>query len=323
MNPYTDQTFWGFFATAFQRLFQLLPLDQWTIDEVQLAVLALLGVGSALVGSWLVVRRMALMANALSHGLLIGIVAAYALIGSTHFPALLIGALLAGCVTSGCIEWLTRVVRLSDDAAISLIQSALFSLGVVALTLITRDSHIGTEIVMGQVDALHADDVRQVAWVTLVNGLMGLLLFRGYLITSFDSALARSLGFSSAWYGRLLMAQVSLTSIVAFRAVGVVLVVGLLIVPPLTARLWVHRIGHLMLLAAGISLCAALVGVALSRHMLSVYQMPLSTSGIVVVLLGVFYVGSRAAIAVRHWLAGRERIDGVDKYKILDIKYKI
>jgi manganese/zinc/iron transport system permease protein len=299
MNPYAHNTFGQFFITALQRVFQFLPVDQWQIDEIQIAVLSLIGLCSAIVGSWLVVRRMAMVANALSHTLLLGVVAAYLILGSVSFYTPLGMLILLGCClvvglfTSGMIEWLARAMRLSEDSAIGLTFSALFSIGVVAITLLTRDSHIGTEIVMGQVDALHVDDVRQVAWITLLNLLMGVLFYRGYLLTSFDVALARAQGFSPAWFGRLLMIQTTLTCVGAFRAVGVVVVVGLLIVPPLTARLWTHRFLPMMGLAAAIAVVTSVIGVALSRHLLTAYNLPLSTSGIVISLLAVGYVSSR------------------------------
>jgi manganese/zinc/iron transport system permease protein len=227
------------------------------------------------------------------------VVIAFLLGGLESLWPLLIGALIAGLLTSGMIEWLVRTLRLSSDSAIGLTFSALFSIGVVALGLLTRNNHIGTELVMGHLDALHVSDLRQVAGVSILNILGSLLLYRGYLISSFDGALARSLGFSSSWLGRLLMAQVALTSIIAFRAVGVVLVVGLLIVPPLIARLWVHRLGQMMILAAAISCTASILAVALSRHLLTVYQMPVSTSGLLVSLLGCFYFLSLAATKFR------------------------
>jgi manganese/zinc/iron transport system permease protein len=294
---YGEQPFWEFLALWGQRLFQFLPLDQWALDEIQLAVLVLLGCCGAMVGSWLVVRRLAMVANALSHTILIGLVVAF-LVGGGLW-GLLLGALVAGLLTGGMTDWFSRALRLSEDSAIGLTYSALFSIGVIALTLLTKNSHLGTEAVMGQIDALDADDLRQVAWITGFNCLLGLLFYRGYLISAFDGALARTLGFSSSWLGRLLMAQVALTSIGAFRAVGVVLVVALLVLPPLTARLYVHRLGAVMGLAAGISALASLLAVALSRHCLTAYQLPLSTSGLLVLILGLFYFISLAAIKVR------------------------
>jgi len=116
------------------------------------------------------------------------------------------------------------------------------------------------------------------------------LLFYGFKITTFDPLLAKALGFSPVFFNYLLMVQTSVTTIGAFKAVGVLMVLAFLVLPPLTARLLSHRLSSLIFLASGIGAAASVIGVATSRHLLTFYGMGLSTAGIVVTLLGCFYL---------------------------------
>jgi len=153
------------------------------------------------------------------------------------------------------------------------------------VTLYSRNAHIGVEVIMGNVDALHKNDLKVVgAVLAMALACIG-LFYRGFKITSFDPGLARSLGFSPSRYGYLLMLLTSCASVGAFRAVGVVLFLSFLVGPTLIARLFVRRLGALLILSVAIGMATSLFSVALSRHFLSVYQMPLSTSGLAATLL--------------------------------------
>jgi ABC-type Mn2+/Zn2+ transport system permease subunit len=111
-------------------------------------------------------------------------------------------------------------------------------------------------------------------------------------MTAFDEKLSFSLGIPTRTFHYLLMFLTALTLIAAFRAVGVLLVLSFLVGPTLIARQWTHRLRSLLLLGIALSLFAAIFGVALSRHFLSAYHMPLSTGGLVVTLISIIYLGS-------------------------------
>lgn len=298
-NPYHDLTFFHVILKFLFRMGELLtgrlPLSQLASDEVQILVLIGVAGSSALVGTFLVLRRMTMLANALSHTILIGIVLAFIFAASGHhsappITALLIASVLMGFMTAFLTEFLTKVIRLQEDASTGLVFTSLFALGVILLTILTKDAHIGTEAVMGNVDALHTDDVRWVNIIFAGNILLIFLFFRGYQITTFDSALAGALGFSNLFYNYLLMAQVSATVIGAFRAVGVLLVLSFMTGPVLAARLMTHNLKKLLCLSVGLGSLASLLGVALTRHILTVYGVPLSTSGVVVCTITVMYL---------------------------------
>lgn len=316
LNPYHDLTFGGFILQFFARCWAFLSggigWDQLASDEIQVFVLAAVAASSALVGSFLVLRRMTMLANSLSHTILIGIVVAYLVVGTGHdsavpLQAMLLAALAMGFATTFLTELLTKAGRLQEDASTGLVFTTLFALGVILATLLTRNAHIGLEAVMGNADALHADDLKLVLFILAVNILIFWAFFKEFKITTFDPQLARALGFSTTFFGYLLMMQVSATCIGAFRAVGVLLVLSFITGPPLAARLLTHDLKSMLCWAVFIGVLASLVGVAFTRHILTVTGVALSTSGVVVctifvlALLVLVIAPQRGLIAVwRH-----------------------
>ena len=297
MNPYTGQSFFGFFGILFKRIFLALKGDAHSLasDEVQLLVLIMIALSSALVGTFLVLKKMTMLANSLSHTVLLGIVGAFLItrgegIYTISVPTLLIGALITALCTTFSTEFLHKKLRLQEDTSIGLIFTAFFALGVVLVTTLTRNSHLGIEAIMGNVDALHPSDVRQVFYLFLFNASLVFLFFRRLELLVFDSQLARNMGISLIFFNYLLMFQTALTAIGSFRAVGAFLFLAFLVAPVLTARFFTHRLKPLLFLASGIGILAAAFSVALSRHVLSVYHIPLSTSGLAATVLGAFFI---------------------------------
>ena len=302
-NPYSNTTFFSFLYEFVIRFFELvtgrLSFSNLASDEIQVYVLSGVAISGALVGSFLVLRRMTMMANAISHTILLGIVLAYFFLrefsvgDAQHMisiEGLLIAALIMGIFTAFLTEFLTKTVRLQEDASTGLVFTTLFALGIISVTLLTRDSHIGIEAVMGNADALHLDDLSLVMGIVLINIVLVVLFFKEFKITTFDPVLARSLGFSTLFFNYLLMTQFSATAVVSFRAVGVLMVLAFITGPSLTARLLTHNLKTMLLYAVLIGILTSLFGVALSRHILTTTGIPLSTAGIVVTLISVVYV---------------------------------
>lgn len=304
-NPYSGQNFWGFFAQLFSRFFSFftgsISVSQLTTDEVQVLVLTGVAVSSALVGTFLVLRKMTMLANSLSHTILVGIVIAFLWtygVGNNLPPhteqvsihVLLIASLIMGLITAFLTELLTKGARLQEDASTGIVFTSLFAIGVIAVTLLTRNAHIGIEAVMGNVDALQLSDCKLVYLVLAINILIFTLFFKEYKITTFDPGLSRSFGIAPAFFSYLLMTQVSSTAIGAFRAVGVLMVLAFITGPALTARLLTKTLKGMLILSVSIGVIASFVGVALSRHILTVYGISLSTSGVVVCVIVLFYL---------------------------------
>jgi manganese/zinc/iron transport system permease protein len=301
-NPYSGQNFFGFFMVLLQRLWMFLcgnlSFQDLATDEIQLLVLMGVAASAALVGSFLVLRKMTMLANSLSHTILLGIVGAYLLMrfSDSHealsLQSMLVASILTGLFTAFLTEFLTKTARLQEDASTGIVFTSLFALGIVLLTLLTRNVHIGIEVVMGNVDGLQREDLKLVFLILGMNLLLFFLFFKEFKITTFDSALARSFGLSTVFFNYLLMTQVSATVISAFRAVGVLMVLSFITGPALTARLLTHDLKRMLLLAVLLGCLASLLGVAISRHLLSVYGIALSTGGLVVCAISLLFLAA-------------------------------
>lgn len=301
-NPYDNTDFFGFLSQLFIRLKGFLTgnlgFADISTDELQMIVLIAVAASSALIGSFLILRKLSMLANALSHTILLGIIMAYLwtpnsllIEGATlNIQVLLIAALLTGILTTFLTEFLNKTIRLQEDASIGIVFTTLFALGILLVTLLTRNLHIGLEAVMGNVDALHIDDAKLVGVILLGNLLITFLFFKEYKITTFDPILAKTFGISTLFFHYLLMSQVSATTIGAFRAVGVLMVLAFITGPALTARLLTNSLKNMILLAMLFGALASIIGVALSRHLLTVYGLALSTSGVVVCIIGILFV---------------------------------
>jgi manganese/zinc/iron transport system permease protein len=307
LNPYWGADFWDFFNIFFHRLLQLisgkLPFNQLASDEIQVFVLSLIGCASALVGTFLVLKKMTMLANSLSHTVLLGIVIAYLILipfappgrenlDGISIEVLLIASLVTALLTTLLTQGLTQVIKLQEDASIGLVFTTLFALGVVLVNCFTRNSHIDTEAIMGNVDALHLNDIKIALWIAGADLFFVILLFKELTIVAFDGRLASSLGFSASLFNYLLMVMTAATAIGAFRAVGVLLVLAFLVGPALTARLYTYRLKRMLVLSVVIAVGCSWLSVALSRHFLSIYQAPFSTSGLLVTLIGVVFFAS-------------------------------
>lgn len=296
MNPYYNQDFFGFFFVLFQRLPQFflgnLGWHDLVSDEIQMAVLACLGISSALCGSFLVLKKMTMMANSISHTILLGIIPAFLLGSRDRFDlfTLLSAAMIAAWLTAFCTQALSNFTRLQIDASLGIVFTTLFALGIVLATLLTRNSHIGSETVMGNVDALHPDDLMGAFFILFLNLSMVLLFFRYWQITAFDSAYATLLGIPANRFTYLLLFLSSLTLVGSFRAVGVLMVLTFITAPALIARLFSSSLKRMLFLSASVAFFTSLAGVALSRHLLSRYDLPLSTGGLLVSLFGSLYL---------------------------------
>ena len=319
MNPYWGTDFFGFFAVLFQRIGKAVSggASPFAADELQMAVLALIALSCGLIGPFLVLKRVAMFANSISHTILLGVALAYLAVSSLwgggmfDVGTLLFGALIAAAVTAFLTEVLMRLFRLQEDASVGLVFNALFALVVTVITLFTRDVHIGVEAVMGNADLLQFGDLKLALALFFLNLAAVVLFFKQFQLASFDRSLAKTLGIPCGAFHFLLLFLAAATCVGAFRAVGVLLVLAFLVGPYLIARFFCCRLPWLIFWSSAVGVLISVIGVALSRHLLSVHGWALSTGGIVVVLLGAAYAAAAMASA---WIS-RRRAEQASKSK--------
>jgi manganese/zinc/iron transport system permease protein len=264
--------------------------------EVEIQILAAtVALACALPGVFLVLRKMALMSDAISHSILLGIVLAFLWVGNLASPLLIAAAAATGVLTVTLVELLNRTRLVREDAAIGLVFPLLFSIGVILIARYAGDIHLDVdavllgELVFAPFDrlALFGLDLPRTLWVMLAILLLNVgflaLFFKELKLTTFDTSLAAALGFSPGLLHYLFMALVSVTAVGAFDAVGSILVVALMIAPPATAYLLTDRLGWMVLLSGGTGVVGALAGYWLS------FAMDASIAGSMATMTGVLF----------------------------------
>jgi len=302
MDPYFNADFFSWFVVLLSRLPSICCGAELFADEVQLLVMGFFALGASFVGVFLVLKKLVMMANAISHTMLLSIALAFvAFSGAPPEIAVVLSCLAVALLTGALIPELSRAASIREDASNALVFSSLFALGVVILSVWSRNVDIGPELLMGNPDALLSRDIPFVAVVSIASVALGLLLARGFALSIFDPTFAHVVGFSPHWFERMLLAQVALTTVSAFRAVGFVMTLSFFTFPALVASRLSKSLSGQLLLAPLVGLVAVIFSLALSRHLFSVCSLAVSTGALASSLLALFYI----VILARGCVCGR------------------
>lgn len=252
-----------------------------------LLVAALLGLSGGLLGSILVLRRLSLMGDALSHSLLPGIGLAYLLFGPS-VPALLLGALLAGLFTALASGLVSRLTRVKEDAAFGSLFLVLFAAGVALVSrLPTRVDLL--HFLFGNILGVGPADVALSAGASALTLVVFLLFRRSILLETFDPVFHRATG-GRGWVTHLgVLALCVVNLVAALQAMGVVLALGLFLLPAVTAYLWCDRFAQMLVVSAGTAVLGSVVGILVSFHA------GLPSGAAIVLTLGAFFLISALA----------------------------
>jgi len=306
-----------------QEFFQLLArwdvYDTWIVVTAALAAMA-----CAIPGVFLVVRRQSMMGDALSHTTLPGIVAAFLF---AHFlktsgwitpevydawrhGAMFVGAMLIGVFSAVLTEWVQKQGRVEASAALGVVFTTLFAVGLLSIRLLADSVHIDPDCVLyGNIETVVLDTWpgTSIPRATIVNGgvlatnlVLVTLLFKELRISAFDAALATTMGINARWMHYGLMAVTAATLVSAFETVGSILVIAMLIVPAATAHLLTDRLSGLVWIGLAVAGTSAVIGHALAmtlpRIVFSRLGFPsvvdASTAGMVAVAGGMLFVGA-------------------------------
>ncbi len=236
----------------------------------------LTGISAALLGTFLVLRGSAMLTDAISHSIVFGIVVVWLLTRQTEGPLQLIGAALTGVLTVVLTEVLARSRLVRTDAAIGLVFPALFAAGVLLIGIYARQVHIDAHaVLLGEIGFVWLDTVtvggvavpRSVLVLSVmlaINGGFVLLLWKELKLATFDPALAAALGFLPGVLFYALLSLTSATAVAAFDAVGVVLFLAFVIVPPATAFLLTDRLGRMIGIAVAVAVLSCVTGYGLA-----------------------------------------------------------
>ncbi len=289
-------------------------LDSWIVIAAALA-----GASAALVGAFLVLEKMSMMGDAISHAVLPGIAIAFILTGSRVGGPVLVGAAGFGVLASMLVHVIRRAGRLDDGAAMGVVFTVLFAVGLILIEQAARHVDIHPDhVLFGSVELVPLTVVEigslviprgvvVLSAVLLVDLVVVILFFKELRLVTFDPAVATTLGFNATWLHYLLMTLVALTTVAAFEVVGSILVIAMLVVPAAIAHLVTRRLAPFLFVSVGSALLAAVLG-----HVAAITIPPrfgfedTSTAGTMATVLGLlFFVALLAApergLLTRAW----------------------
>jgi manganese/zinc/iron transport system permease protein len=268
----------------------------WGFDPIAFWIVAtglLVNVSGALLGNYLVLRRLSMLGDAISHAVLPGLAISF-LVAQVRSPwAMMLGALAAGLVTVLLTELIRKYAKVAEDAAMGVVFTALFALGVVIISKVASQVDLDPGCVLyGILESAAIDTVPvlglEVPRITLTLGVTTLavivfvaVFWKELKIVSFDPALATTLGINATLVHYLLMAMVAIFTVAAFEAVGSILVVAMLVAPSATAYLLTDRLGRMAAWSVAAGVSAALLG------RWSAWHLDTSAAGMMAVIAGV------------------------------------
>ncbi len=291
---------------------------QALFDNTPLTIMAtgaLVGSAATLIGVFLVLRKNSMLSDAISHSIVFGIVIVWLLTHQQSGPVQLIGAALTGLITVFLTELLAGSRKVKDDAAIGLVFPALFSIGVLLLNVYARDVHIDAHtVLLGEIGFIWLKTMtilgyeipQALVWMTVVTGVNATfvgLFFKELKLTTFDPGLARALGFAPTALFYSLLMLTSVTAVAAFEAVGAILFIAFVIVPPSAAYLLTDRLRLMILIGIGIATASSVIGYYGAVWLdVSIGGMMALTTG--VFLIAAFLFGPRYGLfasLIRRW----------------------
>lgn len=281
---------------------------------------AMLGAIAGMLGSFAVLRRQSLLGDALAHAALPGVCLGFLIAGGRDLGSIMAGAFFTGALAALVMMLITRATTLKTDAALGIVLSVFFAVGVVLLTHLqsmggAASAGLGS-FLFGQAAAILASDL----WIMGGVGLVGLALvvafWKEFKLVSFDAGFARAQGFPVTLLEGLLTVMVALAIVVGLQLVGVVLIVALLIAPAAAARQWTNSLGTMVVLSALIGAASGALGALISATARGL------ATGPVVVLVASAAVLVSLALAPRRglvWqaLAARRSRAQIDERRIL------
>ena len=234
---------------------------QYEFMRRALIEVVLMGAVTGAIGTYIVLRGLSFIGDALSHAIFPGIVIAFLLGHSIFF-----GALVFGVLTSGGIAVVATNRRVKEDSAIGVLFAGTFALGVVLISSSKNFTRDLASFLFGNVLGVTSNDI----WLSAIVGgivlLLIVVLYKELLLTSFDRVAAQAMGLPVFWLDLLLLVMISLTIVVSLRAVGNILVVAMLVTPAATARLLTDRMPVMIVLSASIGAASGVIGLFVSYH---------------------------------------------------------
>lgn len=263
--------------------------------EIQI-IAVIVAVACSLPGVFLVLRKMAMMSDAITHTILLGIVIAFFATNSLTSPLLIVGAAIMGVITVFITEMLNSTGLVSEDSAIGIVFPLLFSIAIIIISKYAGSVHLDTDsVLLGELAfapfnrmILFGKDIGPKAMysmgtILILNLIFIIVFFKELKIVTFDPALAAVLGFAPTLIHYSLMTIVSITAVGAFESVGSILVIAFMIGPPITAYLLTDDLKHLIFISSGVGAINGILGYQFAHYF------DVSISGSMALMTGIVF----------------------------------
>ncbi|MGF9906136.1 iron chelate uptake ABC transporter family permease subunit [Brevibacillus porteri] len=255
----------------------LMAIGQYEFLQKALFTSVVVGLICGVIGSFIILRGMSLMGDAISHAVLPGVALSYAF-GINFF----VGAVLTGVLTAVGIGYVSQNSRIKNDTAIGILFTSAFAIGIIMVTMLKSSTDL-YHILFGNVLAVRSSDM----WVTVGIGVVVIVtvyaFFKELLLTSFDPTIAAAYGLRNNLIHYLLMTLLTMVTVASLQTVGIVLVVAMLITPAATAYLLTDRLSIMIFLAGGFGMLSAVIGLYFS------FTYNLASGATIVVVATVFF----------------------------------
>ncbi len=276
----------------------------WTLGDTYVVIIGAMSASAcALLGNYLVLRKMSLMGDAISHAVLPGLVAAFLITNSRGVGAMFVGAVIVGLITAVFTQAISKFGRVEEGAAMGVVFTILFAGGLIMIR--QQADHVDLDpqcVLFGNIETFYSDALIgtipqagvNLAVVLLLDALFVMLLYKQLKITTFDPGLATSVGIRADIMHYALMIMVALTAVASFEAVGSILVIAMLIVPAVAAHLLTDRLPVMILLSVTIACIAALAARVYNVYAPGVFGSGIQadTSAVMAVATGILLVGA-------------------------------
>lgn len=288
------------------RLVPLLVLADYNTRVVMFGTVTL-GIAGGIIGVFLLLRGRALLADAVGHAALPGVAGMFMVLlaaggPARSFPLLMLGALVSGLTGMGCVALITRYTRISQDAALGIVLSVFFGFGAVLLSIIQKMRGAPASglnyFIYGSTASMIRSDAILIGFAAMIIIVATLLLYKEFRLVTFDPAFAAGDGWPVHGLDLLLMALVVAITILGLQAVGIVLVIAILVIPPAAARFWTNHLWKMILISGVTGAVGAYVGTSISA-----LAPRLPAGAVIVTVLGAVFLvsvffGTRRGIIV-------------------------
>lgn len=271
--------------------------QEWAIRA--LIASSMVGIMCGVLGSFIVLRNMSLIGDALAHAILPGVVFAFMIVGYSAL-GFFTGSVLAGLLAAAGITWIQHNVKTKNDAAIGIVFTAMFSIGVMGISWISRNEGVHLDLkdfLFGNVLGVANTDLYLTTGITIYVLLSVVVFYRYLFVTTFQPVIAQTMGISVKLIHYFLMLLLSFAVVASLQTVGVILVVAMLITPASTALLLSNRLRSVLFIAGTVGFISAVLGLLLAIYFETTPGPAMAVTATLIYLIAVFFAPERGLLA--------------------------